>query len=100
MTAIPLSQLLEDRKKQFVEFLKTALPQDKQELITEIGSKSLLEFLAFFKLYVVPSRNNLDQVVSVMLVKTGVNVDQFSKKDLEKFKQWLEYFCDVLSNLQ
>ena len=90
-----VGEMLEKRKKQFEDFLIGCLPQDKSDLVADIQSKTVDEFIGFVGRAVLPYKNNLELVLTVILMQTGLQRKDVSEENIEKLKKYLGYFCEV-----
>ena len=94
-----ISEIIEERKDQFIKFLEQALPKDKQTITLELKAKSPVELVMFFKVFIIPNVNKIDEVIDAMLKKTDINRSEMKNEDLVKLKSYLLIFCEFMGKI-
>lgn len=93
---LSVKEILIQRKSEFEQFLQSIIPEEHQQLVEDIKEKSIEDFMRFVANSVLPFHTNLDIVITVISVQTGMKKEDFSEDDLKKFKDYLSFFCQVV----
>lgn len=92
-------QVLSERKSQFEQFLLQSLPPNKHTFVTELQSKTVEEFVYYIQTYIIPNRNNIDNIIDIILTKTTITKSEITPENMKKFKLYLELFVEFVMNI-
>lgn len=95
-------ELVEEKLNNFKKWLAEVSPHDNHELADlmnthmDVGPERFIT--EFIYPLIMPKRDKLDWVVDALMLKCKLLRSDFTHEHIEKFKRYLEFFCETCDN--
>lgn len=94
-----IGEILSKHKKNFENFLDRIASQTDPDLVADTRKLTDEEFIAFIKRSVIPYKNCLELVLTVIFMQINLKREDVSDEDVAKFKNFLELFCEIAEQI-
>lgn len=94
-----IMEILAKRKLQFEDFLYKICPEDKRDLLNMIKSKSPEQFVSYFRFFVLPLHDRLEESVKMIMMTNKISEGEVSQDDIDILIEYLRIFCEFIELL-
>jgi hypothetical protein len=88
------SELITDKTKNFIEFLRKEFPNTPLPMI-QFETMTPEQILLYVSIYVLPQRGSLNKMIEEVMTSYKIKKEEYKPEIINKMIRYLEFYCDM-----